>query len=71
MSGWGCPHYINERCRLMQTECEPGKKGCVLYGAFTFAPPPPPLEDDSEEGREDNETKQPSKEKEPPSGKSS
>lgn len=40
MSGWGCPHYADETCRLMRSECVPGKKGCVLHGAFTFAPPP-------------------------------
>ena len=57
MSGWGCPHYVNERCRLMNCECDPGKKGCVLYGSFTFAPPPPPPPEEDEEEK-DHETKQ-------------
>lgn len=38
MSGWGCPHEINDRCtRVNDLPCDPGMKGCVLYGRYRFA----------------------------------
>ena len=38
MSGWGCPHEINDRCtRINGLPCDPGMKGCVLYGRYRFA----------------------------------
>jgi hypothetical protein len=40
-SGWGCQHLTTfeenkEWCRLLKHKCEPGCKGCVLYGKFLF-----------------------------------
>lgn len=39
MSGsWGCPHELNDRCsKVNDLPCDPGMKGCVLYGRFVFA----------------------------------
>lgn len=36
--GWGCPHEIDDKCtKLGGMSCDPGMKGCVLYGRFVFA----------------------------------
>ena len=36
--GWGCPHEIDDRCtRIEGRPCDPGMKGCVLYGRYRFA----------------------------------
>lgn len=36
--GWGCPHEVDERCtKINDLPCDPGMKGCVLYGRFVFA----------------------------------
>ena len=38
MSGWGCPHELRGDCmRVEGKPCDPGMKGCVLYGRFTFS----------------------------------
>jgi len=38
--GWGCPHEVNGRCqRVLNRPCDPGMKGCVLFGRFTFSDP--------------------------------
>lgn len=39
MSGsWGCPHELNGLClKVKKLPCDPGMKGCVLYGRFVFA----------------------------------
>jgi len=39
MSGsWGCPHELNGLCsKVKNLPCDPGMKGCVLYGRFVFA----------------------------------
>lgn len=38
MSGWGCPHEVNGVCtRINDLPCDPGMKGCVLYGRYRFA----------------------------------
>jgi hypothetical protein len=46
MGSWGCPHEFNGLCqKVLQRECDPGMKGCVLYGRVVFANPeknPPP-----------------------------
>lgn len=35
--GWGCPHEIDDRCsKISQLPCDPGMKGCVLSGRYTF-----------------------------------
>lgn len=40
MSGWGCPHEINGQCnRVNGLPCNPGMKGCVLFGRYVFANP--------------------------------
>jgi len=36
--GWGCPHEFDDKCtKLGGMSCDPGMKGCVLYGRFVFA----------------------------------
>lgn len=36
--GWGCPHEVADRCtRVNDLPCDPGMKGCVLYGRYRFA----------------------------------
>lgn len=38
MSSWGCPHEQNGKCaRLNNLPCDPGMKGCVLFGRFVWA----------------------------------
>ena len=39
MSGsWGCPHELKDLCtKVDNLPCDPGMKGCVLYGRFVFA----------------------------------
>lgn len=40
MSSWGCPHEVNGVCqKVNQIPCDPGMKGCVLYGRFVFSNP--------------------------------
>lgn len=40
MSSWGCPHEANGVClKVNQVPCDPGMKGCVLYGRFVFSNP--------------------------------
>jgi len=37
-SGWGCPHEVEGNCSKVNMErCDPGMKGCVLAGRFTFS----------------------------------
>lgn len=41
-SGWGCQHLTTnedegEWCRLLSHKCDPGCKGCVLYGMGYFS----------------------------------
>ncbi len=38
MGAWGCPHEHNEQCyRVPGQACDPGMKGCILYGRVTFS----------------------------------
>jgi len=38
--GWGCPHEVRGRCqRVRGRPCDPGMKGCILYGRFEFGDP--------------------------------
>lgn len=38
MSSWGCPHELGDKCmRVNEVPCEPGMRGCVLYGRFVWA----------------------------------
>lgn len=40
MGSWGCPHETDGVCqKVNQTACDPGMRGCVLYGRFTFSNP--------------------------------
>ena len=33
-----CPHEVDDHCtRVRNLRCDPGMKGCVLYGRFVFA----------------------------------
>jgi hypothetical protein len=37
-SAWGCPHEVEGLCmKVKQRPCNPGMKGCVLYGRFAFS----------------------------------
>ncbi len=35
--GWSCPHDIQRTCNIIKKECDPGDKGCVLYGKVKFS----------------------------------
>lgn len=36
-SAWSCPHELNGLCSKIQNlPCDPGMKGCELYGRFRF-----------------------------------
>ncbi len=38
MSSWGCPHEQDGKCaRVNDVPCDPGMKGCVLFGRFVWA----------------------------------
>ena len=38
MSSWGCPHEVKGKCaRVNNLPCDPGMKGCVLFGRFRWA----------------------------------
>lgn len=40
MSGWGCPNELRGTCmRVQGRSCDPGMKGCVLFGRFVFSNP--------------------------------
>ncbi len=40
MSGWGCPHEVDNKCqKVLNKPCDIGMKGCVLAGRFRFADP--------------------------------
>ncbi len=40
MGSWGCPHEANGVCqKVNRLLCDPGMKGCVLYGRFLFSNP--------------------------------
>lgn len=35
---WGCPHEVDSVCsKINNLPCDPGMKGCVLFGRFRFA----------------------------------
>ena len=38
MGGWGCPHEVDGKCQKVNNlRCDPGMKGCVLFGRFVWA----------------------------------
>jgi len=40
MSGWSCPNEVKGECEHVPGKaCDPGMKGCVLFGKFRFADP--------------------------------
>ena len=41
-SGWTCSHQLNDRCDLLKKPCEPGTRGCTLYGKALFSNPKTP-----------------------------
>ena len=35
--GWSCPHQADGRCsKVNDLPCDPGMKGCELYGRYAF-----------------------------------
>jgi len=63
-SGWGCQHlttYKEEKewCRLLKHKCEPGCKGCVLYGKFEFTQENLPSFEEQEERKVKNRSDNP------------
>ena len=37
-SGWGCPNELNGTCKKVGGRpCDPGMKGCILFGRFRFS----------------------------------
>lgn len=37
MGGWGCPYECKGKCtKVNNLPCDPGMKGCVLFGRFVF-----------------------------------
>ena len=35
--GWGCPHEVDGLCsKIRDLPCDPGMKGCELYGRYAF-----------------------------------
>ena len=58
-SGWGCQHLTTfeenkEWCRLLKHKCNPGCKGCVLYGKFLFTQENNFLEESTEARKKKN-----------------
>ena len=38
MSGWSCPNEIKGQCEHVPGQaCDPGMRGCILFGKFRFA----------------------------------
>ncbi|MBI4742589.1 MAG: hypothetical protein HY777_13795 [Betaproteobacteria bacterium] len=35
--GWSCPHEVGGNCSKVNDQpCDPGMKGCELYGRYAF-----------------------------------
>ncbi len=41
-SAWTCSHQIGDECELLKKPCDPGDKGCTLYGKAVFSNPDNP-----------------------------
>ena len=40
MSGWSCPNNVRGECTHVPGKaCDPGMKGCVIFGRFRIASP--------------------------------
>ena len=36
-AGWSCPHELEGQCsKVKNLPCDPGMKGCELYGRYVF-----------------------------------
>ena len=35
--GWTCPHDVDGICDIIRKKCDPGDRGCVLYGKAKFS----------------------------------
>jgi hypothetical protein len=44
-SGWTCSYQVGEVCDLLKKPCDPGDKGCTLYGKAIFSNPYNPSND--------------------------
>lgn len=42
MGGWSCSHQVGGLCELLGKACDPGMRGCTLYGKALFADPATP-----------------------------
>jgi hypothetical protein len=51
---FSCPHYDPDRdaCRLLKTDCVPGRRGCVLKGSVFAVPVEQRLQERAEENRQ-------------------
>lgn len=38
-SAWTCSYQVGETCDLLKKPCDPGDKGCTLYGKAAFSNP--------------------------------
>lgn len=41
-SAWTCSYQVGEVCDLLKKACDPGDKGCTLYGKAVFSNPANP-----------------------------
>lgn len=41
-SAWTCSYQVGSQCDLIKKPCNPGDKGCTLYGKAVFANPSTP-----------------------------
>jgi hypothetical protein len=57
MSSWSCPHEVNGAClKVNSIPCDPGMRGCILYGRFVFSNPAknrPPAKTDARNAAEE------------------
>jgi hypothetical protein len=35
--GWSCPKFVDDECAILKRACNPGDKGCILYGKALFS----------------------------------
>ena len=38
-TGWSCSYQVGAICDLLKKPCNPGDKGCTLYGKAVFSNP--------------------------------
>lgn len=44
-SGWTCSYQVGDGCIVLNKKCDPGEKGCTLYGKAVFSNPQNPSND--------------------------